>query len=231
MSRIAILLILILPLAVPAAAEPIDEDQWGAWYMYFFNTRLGDGPWGLQGDVQYRDWELIGDLEQLLFRGGLTYTPEHAKVLLTLGFASITNGEFGDGDDTSTENRAYQEALLPQPLAPRIHLRHRFRYEQRWVEGQDFRTRFRYGLFADLLLNRDTMDAGVFYVALYNELFINGERDIGEGRGVEYFDRNRFYAGIGYGLTDRLRVQVGVMNQTTDDLSKNQLQFGLHHGF
>lgn len=220
-----------LLLFMPASAEPIDEDQWGAWYMYFFNTRFGDGPWGVQGDLQYRDWEALGDLEQVLLRSGLTYTPEQANVLLTLGYASITSGEFGDSDDTSEENRVYQEALLPQALTPRIRLRHRFRYEQRWVDGQDFRTRFRYGLFADLLLNQDTMDAGVFYVALYNELFINGERGIGDDRRVEYFDRNRFYVGLGYGLTDRLRVQIGVMNQTTDDVSKNQLQFGLHHSF
>ncbi len=75
------------------------------------------------------------------------------------------------------------------------------------------------------------MTRGVIYVALYNELFVNGQRDIGGGRKVEYFDRNRFYAGLGYGITDQLRVQVGLMNQTTDDIGKNQLQFGLHHNF
>jgi len=214
-----------------ASAEPVDEDQLGAWYMYFFNTRFGAGPWGFQGDLQYRDWELLGDLEQVLIRGGLTYTPEQTNVLLTLGYASITSGEFGESDNTSAENRVYQEALLPQGLTPRIQLRHRFRYEQRWIDGQDVRTRFRYGLFADVLLNQDTMDAGVLYLALYNELFINGEKSIGDGQRVEHFDRNRFYVGLGYGLTDRMRVQIGVMNQTTDDISKNQLQFGLHHSF
>ena len=38
----------------------IDEDQLGAWYMYFWNTDFGDRPWGLQGDVQYRNWNIAG---------------------------------------------------------------------------------------------------------------------------------------------------------------------------
>ena len=47
-------------------AEEVDEDQWGAWYMYFFNNQSDDSRWGFQGDIQHRDRELIGDMEQLL---------------------------------------------------------------------------------------------------------------------------------------------------------------------
>ena len=151
--------------------------------------------------------------------------------MLNLGYANITSGEFGDSNDTNTESRLYQEALLPQAIGSRLFLRHRFRYEQRWVDGDDFRTRYRYALFADIPLNQTNVSRGVVYLALYNELFINGQRDIGGGRSVEYFDRNRFYLGVGYGISDTLRVQFGLMNQTTDDISKNQLQFGLHHTF
>ncbi len=48
----------------------------GAWYMYFFNAPFEGSQWGLQGDVQYRNWDLGGDLEQLLIRGGLTWRPK-----------------------------------------------------------------------------------------------------------------------------------------------------------
>ena len=34
------------------------------------------------------------------------------------------------------------------------------------------------------------------YLALYNELFINGQRDIGNSNSVELFDRNRAYAAL-----------------------------------
>ncbi|MEM6605439.1 MAG: DUF2490 domain-containing protein, partial [Pseudomonadota bacterium] len=57
-------------------SQEFDEEQLGAWYMYFFDTKLHNSRWGFQGDIQYRDFELAGDLEQLLLRGGLTYRPE-----------------------------------------------------------------------------------------------------------------------------------------------------------
>jgi hypothetical protein len=216
--------------SLPVTAQ-VDEDQLGAWYMYFWSTRLADSRWGFQGDGQFRNWDLGGDLEQLLLRGGVTYTPGSTNVTLTLGYANITTGEFGGGDETIREDRIYQEALLPQKVGKRVFLRHRFRFEQRWVEGQDFRTRFRYNMFVDVPLNRPDLGQGAVYLALYNELFINGQRDIGDGRSVELFDRNRLYGAIGYSLTDRMRIQGGYMQQTTNAIDKGQLQFSFHHTF
>lgn len=214
-----------------SAHAQIDEDQTGAWYMYFYNARFDNSQWGLQGDFQYRNWDLIGDLEQLLLRSGVTWTPKSNDALFTFGVANITTGEFGSGDSTVNENRIYQEALLPQKIGERFYLRHRFRYEQRWVDDQDFRTRYRYALFMDVPLNQTTLAKGAWYLAFYNEIFINGQRDIGDGREVEIFDRNRFYGGLGYGLGDRLRVQGGYMHQYTDNFGKGQLQLSLHQAF
>ncbi len=218
-------------LTMSARAEPVDENQLGAWYMYFFNASFEDSQWGFQGDIQYRNWDICCDLEQMLLRGGLTWRPKSADVLFTLGGANITSGEFGDSSGTSNENRIYQEILLPQKIGSRVYLRHRFRYEQRWVDDQDFRTRFRYGLFMDIPLNQAQMSQGAWYLAFYNELFINGERDIGDGRTVELFDRNRFYGAVGYSITDTSRVQGGYMQQYTDDINKGQIQISLHQNF
>lgn len=218
-------------LALPLSAEPVDEDQLGAWYMYFFNAPSKTSQWGVQGDVQYRNWDLGGDLEQLMLRGGVTWRPQSNDVTFTLGYANITSGEFGSSNDTDTEHRIYQEALLPQRIGERVYLTHRFRYEQRWVDGQDFRTRFRYALFMNVPFNRPDLKQGAWYLALYNELFINGEKDIGTADDVEYFDRNRAYGAIGYSLTDTLRTQFGYMYQATDGVDKGQLQLSLHHSF
>jgi len=214
-----------------AQGSEIDEDKLGAWYMYFGSTEFADGPFGFQGDAQFRNWNALGDLEQLLLRGGLSVAPESFNVKFTLGYAYILSGEFGDGSDTSNESRIYQEALLPHVLGDRTYLNHRFRFEQRWVENQDFRTRFRYSLFMNVALNRKRLVKGTFYYAFYNEIFINGQRGIGEGREVELFDRNRFYNAIGYCLTDELRFQFGYMYQVTDNWNRGQLQFSLHHSF
>ena len=225
----AFLIITFFCFSFPALSQ-VNEDKLGAWYMYFWNTQFSESKFGLQGDVQYRNWNLLGDLEQLLLRGGITYSP-NSNVKFTIGYGNITSGEPGDGTDTATENRIYQEALLPHKLSSRIFLTHRFRYEQRWVEIQDLRTRLRYNLFLTVPLNKPDLKRKSFYFAFYNEIFINGQHDIGDGRRVDLFDRNRLYSGLGYGLTDNLRMQLGYLEQTTNSLSKGQLQVSLHHSF
>lgn len=218
-------------LSQPALAM-VDEDQTGLWSMYFWNTSFGDSQFGMQGDVQYRQFDLGEDLEQLLIRGGLTWQPEDMKgTLLTFGYANITSGTFGSSDSKSNEHRAYQEALLSQQPAEWLYLRHRFRFEQRWVEDQDFRTRVRYAIFADVPVNGVKPGPGSLYLAFYNEVFVNGQRDIGNDTEVELFDRNRTYAALGYGMRNGMRVQFGYMHQETDAIGKGQLQLSLHHRF
>ncbi|MCH2224196.1 MAG: DUF2490 domain-containing protein [Crocinitomicaceae bacterium] len=226
----SLLFLLLISFFTPKYGETqINEDKVGAWYMYFFNTKLKEGPWGVQGDVQLRNWNLGGDLEQLLLRGGLTYSTE--KVKLTLGYGNVTTGKYGTDNSTTMESRIYQEALYPVRFSKRIFTNHRFRFEQRFVNNQNFRTRYRYNLFVNIPLNKAEMGNKTLYLALYNELFINGKRDIGNGNQVEIFDRNRFYTALGYFINKGLKVQLGIMNQTTDSWSKNQLQLSLHHKF
>ena len=216
--------------AGPFAAE-IDQDQPGGWYMFTFNKDFSESRFGFQGDVQYRTWDGGGDLEQLLIRGGLTYRPSELPGKYTLGVANITSGEFGASDQTQTETRSYQEALVPQILADRLYLKHRMRLEQRWVNGQDFRTRFRYALFANVPLNQPDLTSGAWYLSLYNEIFINGETNIGEGKEVDIYDRNRFYAALGYKFSDWGQVQAGYMQQHTNAVNKGQFQLSLHFAF
>ncbi|MEQ9229848.1 MAG: DUF2490 domain-containing protein [Cyclobacteriaceae bacterium] len=227
-KRLLLGLVILIPFISKAQ---VDEDQLGAWYMYFYTAKFKNSQWGLQGDAQYRNWDVGGDLEQLLLRSGVTYTPRNANVLLTFGYANITTGAFGESTSTSVENRIYQEAMYPVQLGARIYLNHRFRFEQRFVKGQDFRTRYRYNLFMNVPLNSTEMTERTVYLALYNEIFLNGQKDIGGGNEVETFDRNRFYAALGYYLTPRLKTQLGVMRQTTSTIGKNQLQVSLHHSF
>ena len=229
--KILPLLITTLLLNSKALAQGPDEDQLGAWYMYFYNAKFGDSEFGIQGDFQYRDWRGLGDREQLLLRSGFTWTPKDSGVMFTLGYANISTGQFGDIDDPVIENRIYQEALFSNTILKRVLLTHRFRYEQRWVENQDFRTRYRYNIFANIPFNNTKLVKGTYYFAFYNEIFLNGERSIGNGNTVQSFDRNRTYLGLGYNISDKIRVQVGWMEQTTTNWQKGQLQFSLHHNF
>ena len=212
-------------------SQNTQEDDLGAWYIYFFNAKFNESRFGIQGDVQYRNFNLGGDLEQLLLRTGVTYTPKNTNITLTLGIANITNGNLGENNETFNESRIYQEALLPQKIGNRVYLTHRFRYEQRFVDEQDFRTRYRYNLFLNVPLNKESIEKKTIYLALYNEIFINGERNIGNNQQVGIFDRNRIYAGLGYGITNKVRIQLGFMNQSTENRGKDQLQISVHHNF
>ena len=232
MKKRIVLIFACITFLIPKNGEAqINEDALGGWYMYFFNTTFKESSWGVQGDIQYRNWHIGGDLEQLLLRGGLTYKPKNSNIKFTLGYDNVTTGAYGSDKSTSTESRIYQEALYPVKFGNRFYTNHRFRYEQRFVENQDLRTRYRYNLFLNIPLNKPNMEKGSVYLAMYNEIFMNGQRNIGNGNSVEIFDRNRFYVAAGYVIKKGLKVQAGIMNQTTNGWKKNQVQFSFHQTF
>lgn len=223
------LLLAILPMQ-PLHAQ-IDEDQLGIWTAYSWSAGFEDSRWGMQGDVQLRNWDIYRDTEQYLARGGLTYAPKGNNRSFQFGIASVTSAEFGTGESSSTENRIFQDVSIRQKVGERLYLRHRFRAEQRWIEEQKFRTRYRYSIAATIPLNAKALLQGTWYLALNNEFFLNGERDIGKGRRVDYFDRNRSAAALGHVFNPRLRLQLGYMHQWTDNIDKGQLQLSLTQRF
>lgn len=202
------------------------DNDLGAWYIYFGNFRFTESPWAIHGEAQYRNHNTIGDLEQLLLRTGLQYNHKSGNASFLAGYGSITSQAEGDATNSIHENRVYQEVILKQTIG-KVGFMHRFRYEQRWIEIQDFRTRFRYAIFVNVPINSLALGKkGSWYVQGYDELFINGEKLDDK---VEYFDRNRLYLGLGYRVRKNLAFQVGIMQQATDSKSKTYLQFTAFH--
>jgi hypothetical protein len=223
---------LLLALLLPQwASAQIDEDELGAWYTYAWTATFEERRIGLQGDVQYRNWDSVGDLEQLLLRAGVTFRINDSRALYTAGLAHITSGAYGSSSETSGERRMYQEASIPARVGRKVFLTHRFRFEQRWVDGQDFRSRLRYFFGLNVPFNQETLGKGATYLSFYNELFANLERNIGDGQRVDSFDRNRAYLAIGRSLRDDLRLQVGYMFQKTETVGKGQLQINVFQTF
>lgn len=231
MNRTLGITLLLVSLLSYSSKAQFDEDQTGAWYMLFWSYNFENSQFGLQGDYQYRSWNAGGDMEQFMFRNGLTYRPKNTNIKLTAGFARIVSGAFGESNDTSGENRFYLEGLVPHKIGNRIHVTHRYRAEHRNVAGQDARSRFRYFLSVNVPLNQTDLSKGAIYFAFYDEIFVNGQKDIGDGQSVSLFDRNRIYGGFGYSVSNTARVQLAVMRQSTNNWSKNQLQFSLHKSF
>lgn len=217
-------IVLVFIFSTPAFSQ--EESDLGSWYMFFGNFRFTETPWAIHGEVQFRNHNLLGDLDQLLLRTGLQYNLKSGQASFLAGYASITSGAIGESSTTFHENRVYQEVLLRHKLG-KIGLTHRYRYEQRWISEQDFRTRFRYSFAVNFPLNKiELSEKGCFYAQIYDEIFINGEK---VSANVQYFDRNRLYLGLGFRPTKNLALQFGIMEQTGHNFSKTQLQFGVYH--
>ena len=149
----------------------------GNWLIYIGSKQL-NSKWNFHHEVQYRNYNAIGDLEQLLLRTGLGYNIGKKSNLL-LGYGYINSENYTGNDEekfTVEEHRIFQQLITKQNLG-KVALQHRYRFEQRFVES-DFKTRFRYFLSMNIPLKNPK-----YYLSAYNEIFLNGSSSV--------FDRNR----------------------------------------
>lgn len=208
-SAVALALGLVLPFFCWS-----QNSKFGNWLMYFGNKTI-DSKWNLHHEIQYRNYNALGDLEQLLLRTGLGYTFNNgtANALLGYGFILSENYIENSNDKTSVnEHRIYQQFISKQTLGP-VKLSHRYRLEQRFVESY-FKMRFRYflGLHVPLYENQD--GERKLYLSAYNETFLNTETPV--------FDRNRLYGGIGHNISQNIRIEAGYMNQFFESRGRDQ---------
>jgi len=204
------LAVLTILLALPSYMNAQDSD-FGNWLIYFGNKKLNE-QWNIHNEIQYRNYNAIGDLEQLLLRTGLGYTFNEGKSNILFGYGYIlSENHIGNSDDKETvnEHRIFQQFITTQNVGS-VKLNHRYRFEQRFVED-DFKMRFRYFLGINIPFNKTSP----YYFSAYNEIFLNSKSAI--------FDRNRLYGGIGYKINDNLRIEMGYMNQFFETTSRDQL--------
>lgn len=199
----------------PFFATAQDSDL-GNWLIYIGSKKINE-KWNWHNEVQYRNYNAVGDLEQLLLRTGIGYNLTEGNNNILLGYGYIHSQNYFPGTDEKfnvDEHRIFQQFITKQSFG-RFRLQHRYRFEQRWIEDSDFRMRFRYFLAANVLLNQKEMTAGAVYLSAYNEIFLNSEK--------EYFDRNRLYGGVGYKINNAIRVEVGYMNQFLRTSNRDQV--------
>lgn len=181
----------------------------GNWLIYIGSKQL-NSKWNLHHEVQYRNYNAIGDLEQLLLRTGLGYNISEKSNLL-LGYGYINSENYARNDEekfTVEEHRIFQQFITKQNIG-KVALQHRYRFEQRFVES-DFKTRFRYFLSMNIPLKNPK-----YYLSAYNEIFLNGSSNI--------FDRNRVYGGLGYKIGKGIKLELGYMSQVFETTSRDQI--------
>ena len=194
------------------------------WLIYFGNSQIKDSKFSIHHEVQLRDYKLLGDHNQTLIRVGGQYQFK-PYFQATIGYGFIHSEAEGSPNRPFAENRIYQEGVFSHNVK-QSKWRHRLRLEERFIENQDFRGRFRYCLFADVPLNSKQFDKDGVYLSFYNEVFLN----ISDEQTIKTFDRNRAYAGVGYKLVENLGIQLGYMRQHVGkNTGTNHILVSFHH--
>ena len=146
----ALTCVLMLPYVTVAQSS-----DFGNWLIYIGSKKV-NSKWNIHNEIQFRNYDAIGDLEQLLLRTGVGYNLSENNHNVLLGYGYI-NSENYSGDKkekiTVNEHRIFQQFTTKQKLG-RVGLSHRYRFEQRFVED-DFKMRFRY--FLSLNINTGSL--------------------------------------------------------------------------
>jgi Protein of unknown function (DUF2490) len=188
----------------------------GNWFIYVGNQAINK-KWNIHNEVQYRNYDFVGDLQQFVARVGIGYNLTEGNNNLLFGYAFVHSERYTTTDTKvgSNENRLWLQFTTRQRFQ-RVYLQHRYRAEDRYFANSVRSARLRYFLGVNVPINKPAMDKGAVYLSLYDEIFINTKS--------AYFDRNRWYAALGYAITPKVRTEIGFMSQGVETSQRGQFQ-------
>ncbi len=191
----------------------------GNWLVYSGNQMLSPRT-NWWNEVQYRNYNAIGDLQQLLLRTGFGYNLSENNNNILVGYAYVYSENYildSDRKTSSEEHRIYQQFLTRQNFK-RLSLSHRYRIEERFMNN-DTEVRFRYAISLSIPITKASLSKGALYGIFTDEIFIHANGPA--------FDRNRLYTGIGYVFHKNFRAEAGFMIQTLEPSERKQFQISL----
>ncbi len=213
-NRVVVLILVLLPLLSHA-----QDSNLGNWMIYIGNKKV-NSKWNVHHEIQYRNYNAVGDLEQLLLRTGLGYNlNDKANLLLGYGFIHSENYINNSDDKLDVDEHRIFQQLITKSNIGLVSLQHRYRFEQRWA-SDNFKLRLRYFLGINIPLKKEN---DKFYLSGYNEIFLNSEGEV--------FDRNRLYFGLGHKFSRGLKMELGYMNQFLNNGSRDQINLIIFASF
>ena len=195
------------------------KSEVGNWFIYFGNQKIND-KWNWHNEIQYRNFNFVGDIEQLVLRTGIGYNLSANNNNILLGYGFIHSEPYITGTSTkrkTDEHRIFQQFITRQNFG-RVYITHRYRIEERFI-ARTFNARFRYFLSLNAPINKKEMTKNAIYLSAYNEIFLNAKKPV--------FDRNRLYGGVGFVINKNFRVETAIMTQIFETRSRPQIQLVL----
>lgn len=148
-----------------------NSDKLGNWFMYNGSHKLSD-KWAIKTMAHFRYYEIASNFQQEIYRLGVNHS-FHKNLNFTLGYSYVTTDiEFGDPDPTVFENRIYEDINYTNRIN-KLKLRHRFRFEHRFITSQSIKSDshwFRYDLNLSYPISKN------WSVYVFNEIFFNMDR-------------------------------------------------------
>lgn len=206
-------LLLLLPIFVFSQDKETEYTQ-QSWFAYCNQTRLTNRS-GIWLDLHLR---LDEDFKPAvsIFRGAyLFYLSDQSR--LAAGYAYAT--QYAPDDSSSPdipEHRLWQQIQWFEKkkwfsTMQWLRLEERFRTkveENKLTSDYSFNYRIRYAVAFTIPLKGKTVTPKTPFLFINNEVMVNFGSEIVNN----YFDQNRFFAGVGYQITPALNAQIGYLN-------------------
>ncbi|MBK0380560.1 DUF2490 domain-containing protein [Mucilaginibacter segetis] len=184
--------------------------------------------WGGYTEFQGRSNGAFSQFQYYEAKIGVSYDIDKNFIAL-LGTGTYHTYDYTDlsKGPITNETRFWEQMVINQYLS-RLKFEHRYRAEQRWVNG-DYRNRFRYRLNMFIPFNHNKIVAKTYFLSVFDEIFLNNK--------TPNFERNRVSAALGYQFDKAWIVQAGWVNQynytTAQTNDKNNillmLMYRFHH--
>lgn len=219
-THVCLLLLLSNPCNCIKAQNATNEI--GSWNI--LNVKLNiNKQWSFFVEPQLRSLSFYNQFHYYEIKGGITYNL-HSNFSITAGTGSYNT--YSEGGNfklpyQQKEIRTWVQLIMKQQVA-RVKFEHRYRAEQRFTNN-GFRNRFRYRLNTVIPLNNKKLIPKTFYGSVWNEIFFTDK--------APYFERNRFFVGGGYEVSEAVAIQSGYLHQfdykINDETGRNFFQISL----
>ncbi len=215
--KLSLLVIILISFTTVQAQRPL-----GSWNI--LNVKLNiNAKWGIWTEGQLRSIEFYDQFYYYEAKGGVFYNlKDHLSLTAGIGhYATYTLGGNFVQPLASVETRTWLQLIMEQKW-DRIYFEHRYRVEQRHL-NTGYKNRFRYRLNAVIPINHKEVSPKTIYAYIGDEIFFTDK--------APFYERNRFYTGLGYKTSKAMTIQSGYMRQfdykLTSTTSRDFLQVAL----